>query len=66
MTWSTVKGHFAEHPSHMLACAVAAVLVVGAIVFQLPILAIFGAALCGVMMIGMVWMMFSMASKARH
>jgi hypothetical protein len=60
------KDHFAQHPSHMLGCGIAALFVVVAIVFSLPALAIFGALMCGVMMIGMVWMMFSMASKARH
>jgi hypothetical protein len=35
-------------------------------VFSLPVLAVFGALFCGVMMIGMVWMMVSMASRARH
>ena len=62
----TVKAHFAHHPSHLLACGVAGLLVVAAIIFELPILAAFGALFCGAMMIGMVWMMFSMASKSRH
>ena len=60
-----VKDHFAEHPSHLLGCGVAGLLVVAAIVFSLPILAVFGALMCGAMMIGMVWMMFAMA-KSRH
>ena len=58
-----VKEHFAEHTSHLLVCGAAGVLVVVAIVLGLPILALFGALMCGAMMIGMVWMMFSMASK---
>ena len=61
-----VKDHFAHHPSHLLGCGLAGLLVVAAIVFSLPILAVFGALMCGAMMIGMVWMMFSMASKGRH
>jgi hypothetical protein len=61
-----VKDHFAQHPSHLLGCGVAALLVVAAIVFSLPVLAILGAVFCGTMMIGMVWMMVAMASKARH
>jgi hypothetical protein len=61
-----IKDHFAQHPSHMLGCGVAALLVIAAIVFGLPVFAAFGALFCGVMMIGMVWMMFGMASKARH
>ena len=61
-----VRDHFAKHPLHMLACGVAALLVIAAIVFGLPVFAAFGAVFCGVMMIGMVWMMFGMASRARH
>jgi hypothetical protein len=61
-----VRDHFAKHPLHMLGCGVAALLVIAAIVFGLPIFAAFGAVFCGVMMIGMVWMMFGMASKAWH
>lgn len=63
---SAVKDHFSSHPSHMVGCGVAALLVVVAIVFSLPALAVLGVVLCGAMMIGMVWMMVSMASKARH
>ena len=63
---SAVKGHFSSHPSHMIGCGVAALLVVLAIVFSLPALAVLGAVVCGAMMIGMVWMMVSMASKAHH
>jgi hypothetical protein len=62
---SGVKEHFAQHPSHLLGCGVAALFVVAAIVFSIPVLAIFGALFCGAMMIGMVWMMFSMA-KGHH
>jgi hypothetical protein len=61
-----VRAHFAQHTSHLLGCVVAGVLVVAAIVFNLPILAVFGALICGTMMIAMMWMMFSMASKGRH
>jgi hypothetical protein len=60
------RDHFAQHPSHLLGCGVAALLVVAAIVFSLPFLAILGAVFCATMMIGMVWMMVAMASKARH
>ena len=63
---SAVKDHMSSHPSHMIGCGVAAVLVVVAIVFSLPALAVLGAVVCGAMMIGMVWMMFSMAIRARH
>jgi hypothetical protein len=60
-----VKDHCAQHPSHLLGCGVAGLLVVVAIVFSIPILAVFGALMCGAMMIGMVWMMIGMA-KSRH
>jgi hypothetical protein len=60
-----VKEHFAQHTSHLLGCVAAGLLVVAAIVFSLPILAVFGALVCGAMMIGMAWMMFSMVSKGR-
>ena len=63
---TAIKEHFAQHTSHLLGCGAAALLVVAAIVFRLPILAVFGALICGAMMIGMVWMMFSMVSKGRH
>lgn len=63
---SAVKDHFSSHPSHMVGCGLAAVLVVVAIVLSLPALAVIGAVLCGAMMIGMVWMMFSMASRAHR
>ena len=57
---------FAQHTSHLLGCGVAGLLVVAAIVFEIPILAAFGALMCAAMMIGMVWMMLSMALKNRH
>lgn len=64
---SAFKDHIAHHPSHMAGCATAAVLVVVAIVFSVPVLALVGVLLCGAMMIAMVWMMFSMmASKHRE
>jgi hypothetical protein len=63
---SAVKNHFSSHPSHLVACGITGLLVVAAIVFTLPVLAILGAVFCGAMMIGMVWMMFSMAHKGSH
>lgn len=60
-----VMEHFSGHRSHLLGCGVAALLVVAAIVFSVPVLAVFGALVCGAMMVGMMWMMFSMA-KHRH
>jgi hypothetical protein len=63
---SAVKEHFLSHPSHLAGCGLAALLVVAAIVFGVPILAVFGAAICGAMMIGMVWMMYAMASRSHH
>lgn len=61
-----IREHFAQHASHLLACVAAGLLVVAAIIFELPILAIAGALFCAAMMIGMVWMMFAMASKHHH
>jgi uncharacterized membrane protein len=58
-----VKDHFAQHTSHLLGCVAAGLLVVAAIVFSVPVLAVFGALMCAAMMVGMVWMMFSMGSK---
>jgi uncharacterized membrane protein YccC len=63
---SALKEHFIHHRSHLLGCALAALLVVVAIVFSIPILAVIGGALCASMMVMMVWMMFSMASKGHH
>jgi hypothetical protein len=63
---NAVKQHFAAHTFHWMACGVAGLLVVGAIVFGIPVLAVFGALMCGAMMIGMVWMMLSMVSHGRH
>ena len=51
---NAVKDHFAQHPSHLLGCGLAGFLVVVAIVFSIPILAVFGSLMCGAMMIGMV------------
>ena len=60
-----VRDHFAQHTSHLVGCVLAGLLVIAAIVFSLPVLAVFGSLMCAAMMIGMVWMMFSMA-KHRH
>jgi hypothetical protein len=58
--------HFAQHPYHLFGCGVAVVLVVAAIVFSVPVFAVFGGLMCAVMMIGMVGMMFSMVSEGHH
>lgn len=63
---SAVKGHFASHQAHLWACGVAALLIIAAIALSLPILAVVGVVICGAMMLAMVWMMVSMASKAHH
>jgi hypothetical protein len=62
---NTVRHHFAGHPSHLLGCGGAIVLVVMAAVLGLPVLAVLGGLLCATMMIGMVWMMVAMGAK-RH
>jgi hypothetical protein len=61
-----IRDHFAQHTSHLLGCVAAGALVVAAVIFELPILAIFGALFCAAMMIGMLWMMFAMGSKHHH
>ena len=61
-----VTEHFAHHTSHLLGCGLAAVLVAVAVVFNLPVIGIVGGLICAAMMIGMVWMMVSMAAKRRH
>jgi FtsH-binding integral membrane protein len=63
---NVIREHFASHPWHMVGCGVAGLLVIAAIASGTPILAVAGALMCGAMMIGMVWMMFAMASKGRH
>jgi hypothetical protein len=66
MNFRAVRQHFADHWSHMAGCAFAAMLVVGAAIFGVPVLAVAGALLCGAMMIGMVWMMVAMGAKHRR
>jgi hypothetical protein len=60
---SALREHFANHPFHLVGCGAAVLLVVIAAVFSVPVFAIFGALMCGAMMIGMVWMMIAMGSK---
>ena len=60
---NSLSNHFAHHRSHLWGCGVAALLVAAAIIFQLPALALFGGLFCAAMMIGMVWMMISMARR---
>ena len=62
---SALRGHLA-HNYMRAACCVAALLIVAAFVFDIAPLALLAALFCGAMMIGMVWMMFGMAGKARH
>jgi hypothetical protein len=65
MNFRAVQEHFAHHRIHMLGCVFAAMLVIAAAVFGVPVLAVFGALICGGMMLMMVWMMVGMAGK-RH
>jgi hypothetical protein len=60
MNFQAIRQHFSNHRLHMAGCAFAALLVIAAIVFSLPALAILGALMCGTMMIAMVWMMVGM------
>jgi hypothetical protein len=63
---NTVRHHLADHPSHLVGCGVAIVLVVMAAILGLPVLAMLGGLLCATMMIGMVWMMVAMGTKQRR
>lgn len=66
MNFQAVRQHFAEHRLHMAGCLFAAVLVIAAVIFSAPVLAILGALMCGGMMVMMVWMMVGMAGKHHH
>ena len=63
---AAIKEHFAHHKVHMLGCAAGCVAIVVAVIAGAPILAIAGGLFCATMMIGMIWMMVSMASSHRH
>jgi hypothetical protein len=63
---SALIHHFSHHRSHLAACGIAALLIIIAIAFSVPVLAIAGVVICGTMMIAMVWMMVSMATKSGH
>ena len=52
-----LRQHLVHHPLHMAGCALAVAFVVTGVVLGLPILAVIGPLMCGVMMVGMVWMM---------
>jgi hypothetical protein len=65
MNFQAVRQHFADHRLHMLGCVFAAMLVIAAAVFGVPVLAVLGALMCGAMMIAMVWMMVGMGTKHR-
>jgi hypothetical protein len=63
---NAVRHRFAGHPSHLLGCGVAIVLVAMAAILGLPVLAALGGLLCATMMIGMVWMMVAMGARHRR
>jgi hypothetical protein len=58
---TAIRQHLTEHRSHMVVCALAAVLFITGIAVGLPVLAVLGVLMCGAMMVGMVWMMVSMS-----
>ena len=62
---STLRAVFSHHYMHA-ACGIAMVLIVAAFLFGFAPLAVLGALFCGAMMIGMMWMMFSMAGKGHR
>ena len=63
---NAVKEHYAHHRLHLLGCAAAGIAIILAVSLDAPVLAIAGGLFCATMMIGMVWMMFGMASGHRH
>jgi hypothetical protein len=66
MSFHAVRQHFAEHRLHLMGCMFAAMLVIAGVILGAPVLAIFGALICGGMMLMMVWMMVGMAGKVRR
>jgi hypothetical protein len=63
MNFEAIRQHFSHHRLHIAGCGLAALLVVVALAFGVPIVGVVGALICGAMMIGMVWMMVSMGAK---
>jgi hypothetical protein len=66
VNFQTIRKHFAHHRLHMVGCAFAGLLVVLALGFSVPVLAVFGALMCATMMIAMVWMMVGMGPGHRR
>ena len=62
---AAIRTHFAEHHSHTVACALAAVFIIVGVAVGQPALAVLAALVCGTMMVGMVWMLVSMARHHR-
>jgi hypothetical protein len=58
------RAHFAQHTSHLVGCGAAALLVIAAILFNVPLLGFVGLFVCGAVMIWMAWMLVSTASKS--
>jgi hypothetical protein len=62
-----LPAHLSQHKLHALVCGVAVLLVIGAVVFGVPVFAALGGLMCAAMMIGMVWMMGAMRpGRHRH
>jgi hypothetical protein len=59
-----LRHHLVHHRLHMLGCGVGILALVGGAVFDLPILAISGAVVCGVVCLDMVRMTF--ATRLKH
>lgn len=66
MNFRAVRRHFAEHRLQMVGCMLAGLLIIAAVVFGAPVLAVLGAVMCGGMMVMMVWMMVSMVENHRR
>jgi hypothetical protein len=63
---NVLKEHFAHHRKHMIGCGLAGLGVVIGVVFEIPVLAISAAIVCGAFCISMIRMMFAMGAKAHH
>jgi hypothetical protein len=63
---NVLTAHFSHHRKHMIGCGLAGLGVVTGIVFEMPVLAVSAAIVCGALCISMIRMMFAMAAKAHH
>ncbi len=55
--------HFARHRLHVFGCGVGSLILVAGVIFQVPILAISGAVVCGAFCLDMIRMTFAARPK---